>query len=180
MRRDMAKSQSFSVRFYLYALSKLIGQPRQFFSEMQNENGWQRSLGFLLVSSTIFTGAFLLNTRPIHPGVTGSILLANALGMTVIAAGLGYMIMVMVRGRQTPFVRMFNIYAYCSGITLLASWLPYFIFLTEPWKWWLIGTGLRRSAGFKPLHVVVVVSLSIITMIAFFGSLLHLIVSNNG
>lgn len=174
MNATRSKQPSFSLRLYFHVLPKLLGHPREFFSETANTAGWRQALGFLLVSSMIFAGAFLLNMRPEQPVLTSGILLANAIGMTVIASGTGYMIMVMIMGRHATFGRLFNVYAYASGITLLASWLPFFLFLTEPWKWWLIGTGLKRHAGFESKHVAIIVTLSILTMIALFVSLVHL------
>ena len=160
--------------FYFQALSKLLAHPRQFFSDTANIGGWPQALRFLLVSSIVFTGAVLLNVKPDRPVLLFGILLINAVGMTVIASGTGYMIMVMIAGRQTTFRRLFIIYAYAAGITQLVSWLPFFLFLTEPWKWWLIGTGLRRHAGFKPKDVAIIITLSILMMIAVFVSLVHL------
>jgi len=46
--------------------------------------------------------------------------------MTLISATLGYMIM--IAGRSVIFGHLFCIYAFSSGVTRLASWMPLFSF----------------------------------------------------
>jgi hypothetical protein len=83
--------------------------------------------------------------------------------------------MTMFWGRKVTFRRFFSVYAIASGVTLLASWIPLFIFITEPWKWLMIGIGLTQTVGLKWLHSVLVIVLSIGMMVLFFWSLLPLI-----
>jgi len=164
----------FSVSFYFQALAKVLGEPGAFFSELQ-ATGFKQPVGFLLVSSAFFTGASLL-TRP-YPGqiLSGGILFINAIGMTFIAAGLGYILMTLFFGKKVTFSRLFAVYAYASGVTLLASWIPLFVWLTEPWKWVLIGMGLTKSCDFRWNQTVGVIGGSIGIMVLFFKSLMPLI-----
>ena len=90
------------------------------------------------------------------------------MGMVFIAAGIGYMVMTMIMGRRVTFVRFFSIYALSAGVTLLASWLPFFIWLTEPWKWWLIGTGMIKCCGFRLFQVLVIIGVSMGVMFLLF------------
>jgi len=165
----------FSIGFYFQALAKVLGEPGTFFSELSTDRGFAQSSGFLLVSSAFFAGTSLL-TRPLdRPLLTGGIFLINAIGMTVIAAGLGYMLMSMFFVKKHTFSRVFAIYAYASGVTLLAAWIPLFIWLTEPWKWLLIGLGLTKACGLRYSQSSFIVVISIGIIILFFRSLLPLI-----
>lgn len=168
-------SGQFFVGFYFQSLAKVLGTPNTFFRELPIEAGFKQSFGFLMFSSVFFAGASLLTRQFVQPLLSGGILFINAIGMTFIAAGLGYMLMTMFFGRKVTFSRLFAVYAYASGVTLLASWIPLFIWLTEPWKWVLIGMGLTKSCDLQWNQAVLVIGGSIGIMVLFFKSLLPLI-----
>ncbi len=165
----------FSIGFYFQSLAKVLGEPGTFFSELPHDDSFKQSLGFLMVSSGFFAGASLLTREFSQPLLTGGIFLINAVGMTVVAAGLGYMLMSMFFGKKVTFSRLFAVYAFAAGVTLLASWIPLFFWLTEPWKWVLIGMGLTQSCGFRWHQAVAVIAGSIGIIVLFFRSLLPLI-----
>ena len=98
----------------------------------------------------------------------GGIFFINAVGMVLITASLGYMVMIMTLGKRATFIRFFSIYAFSSGVTLLASWLPFFLIITEPWKWWLIGIGMMKCWGFTRGQAIMVILLSLGILILFF------------
>ena len=171
----MDSTQNFSFRFYFHALSKMLGEPRCFFSELPVDLGFIKPLVFLIVSSIFFTGASLISSMPANPFFIGGIFFINAVGMVLIASGLGYIVMVMIMGRSVTFERLFSIYALSSGLTLLAAWVPFFIWLSEPWKWWLIGTGMARACGFSGRQVILIIGLSLGIMILLFWGTLPLV-----
>lgn len=168
----------FSVRYYFVALSKILGTPNSFFKELSDATGFKQSMGFLLVSA-IFSTTALLMTQPLeNPVLTGVIYFVNAVGMTVIAAGLGYMMVTMFAGPKVSFCRIFGVYAFASGVALLASWIPLFVWITEPWKWILIGIGLAKYCGLGWRFSILVILISVTVIILFFWSLLPVISSN--
>jgi len=142
---------------------------------MPADTGLNQSMGFLVVSAGFFACASLLTRQFERPLLTGGIFFINAVGMTIIAAGLGYMLMSMFFGKKTTFSRLFAVYAFAAGVTLLASWIPLFIWLTEPWKWILIGIGLTKSFGFRWHQAAFVLGGSIGILVLFFQSFLPLI-----
>lgn len=170
----MSGDESFSPGFYFRTLSRMLEEPRRFFSELSPEIGVFRPLMFLTVSSVLFTSGSLLGTGDSVSAFEG-ILFANAVGMVFIASGIGYMILVMMVGRRTTYGRVFAIYAFSAGVTLLASWIPFFLWITEPWKWWLIGIGLTRNLGLSRKQALIVIGLSIGVLYLFFRSLLPLL-----
>ena len=159
-------------RFYFHTLNKMAGEPGQFFSELPADLGWLKPLGFLIVSSLFFTGAIVISGLPAIPLYLGSIFFVNAVGMALIASGLGYMVMVLILGRSVTFKKFFSIYAFSAGTTLLAAWIPFSIWFTEPWKWWLIGTGMSRSCGFKSRQIIMIIGLSMVMMLLIFHAVL--------
>ena len=168
-------TDQFSFGFYFKALAKVLGEPGTFFRELPVDSGFNQSFGFLLMSSVFFAGASLLTRQFTQPLLTGCIFFINAIGMTMVAAGLGYMLMSMFFGKKVKFSRLFAVYAYASGVTLLASWIPLFVWLTEPWKWVLIGMGLTKSCGLRWNQTIVLIGGAIGIMVLFFRSLLPLI-----
>jgi len=95
--------------------------------------------------------------------------------MVFIMAGLGYLVMTLSIGRKVPFARLFSIYALCSGVTLLVAWVPFFVVFTEPWKWYLIGTGLTKACGVRLRETVLIITLSLAIWILFYWSLIPII-----
>ncbi|AOY58638.1 MULTISPECIES: YIP1 family protein [Desulfococcus] len=167
-------AQRFSLRFYLRTLSQLLGSPRRFFEELPENMGMRLPFWFLLVSSIIFTAAGLMNAA-VGPWVAATIFMANAVGMVFVTSGLGYMTAMLTLGRRHSYVRFFTIYAFAAGVTLPASWMPYFLFITEPWKWWLIFTGLTRWLRLTWQQALMVIGLSIGLIILLFWTLLPVI-----
>ena len=173
----MAQTKHFSLGIYFHTLTKMLGQPRRFFSELPRDAGLKQPLGFLLVSSLFFAGASLMSNLTQNPLVMGGVFFINAMGMTFIAASIGFMVMIAIMGRRVTFTRFFSIYALSAGVTLLASWLPFFIWLTEPWKWWLIGTGMVKGFGFGRVQVLVIIGVSVGLMFLLFWWVLPLTAS---
>ena len=157
------------------ALNGMLRHPRAFFNELPPDMGISPPLGFLCLSGLIFSAARLTLTMPAKPLLWGGIWLVNAVGMALIAAAVGYMAMVMIIGRRATFRRFLSIYALSAGITLLVSWLPFFFWITEPWKWWLIGAGLTSGLGFRPIQAGLIVGISIVVIVLFFWALLPVI-----
>ena len=165
----MGASDKFNFAFFFYALTGGVREPRRFFSDLPPETGLKQPLGFLLVTCLFFTIASLVRNMSPNP-LFGGVLLVNAIGMVFISAGIGYMLMIMFMGKKAPFSLFFSIYAFSSGVTLLVSWIPFFVWITELWKWWLIGTGMVQSLGFKNSQVFWIVGLSVVMLVLFFWS----------
>ncbi|MDY6854493.1 MAG: YIP1 family protein [Thermodesulfobacteriota bacterium] len=171
----MPDTEKFSLRSYFWILTRLLREPGRFFAELPQEIGLKHSISFLLVSSLFFTAASLWSNTYFSPVSTGIIFFVNAMGMVFIAAGFGYIVMTMTIKRSVTFARFFSVYAFSSGITLLVSWVPFFIWLTEPWKWWLIGTGMMKCCGFRLRQAALVIGVSICLMFLLFLSLLPIL-----
>ena len=176
----MEQTEKFTIRFYFHTLTSTVREPGRFFSDLPPDAGLKQPLGFLLVSSLFFVVAGLSSNMPPNPIFLGGILFVNAVGMVFIAAGTGYMLMVMSMGKRVSFPLFFSIYAFSSGVTLLAAWLPFFVWFTEPWKWWLIWTGMTKGLGFRWTQAVLIIGVSIGMMILFFWSVLPVVSQKGG
>ncbi len=76
------------------------------------------------------------------------------------------------RRKKARFAVVFSIYAFSSGVTLFLSWLPFLVWVTEPWKWWLISTGLKNTCSLSWKRSIVIVALS--TIVLFFWCIQHI------
>jgi len=172
---EIGLKDKFSIHFYVHAVFEILGRPRKFFSELPPTIGVMQPLSFLVLSALFFCSARLMSIRPHTFFLMGGIHLLNAVGMVLIMAALGYLVMTLSIGKKAPFTRLLGIYALCSGVTLLLSWVPYFVVFTEPWKWYLIGTGLTKGCGLKIKEAVLIIVLSLTIWILFYWSLIPLI-----
>jgi len=170
----MERTDRFTMEFYFKTLTRIVTEPRQFFSHIPDGYGFRQPLGFLLVSGVLITCASILSSQPDNRVLFGAIFLVNALGMVLIAAGIGYLTTALISGRRMAFSKIFSVFAFSSGVTLLASWVPFFFWIIEPWKWWLVGTGLTRTCGLRNGQAALVIMVTIVTIILFFKSFLAL------
>jgi len=151
-------------QFYASSVIQLLIEPGLFFWELPEKITLKRTLGFMMICSVFFAGASLLTgdySRSVWK--MAGIFFINAFGMMLISSFLGYVAMVMVNGRQYSFSLVLGIYAFSWGLTLFLSWLPFFVWLTEPWKWWLIYTGFRNTCGIsrKKSLIILVISMTV-------------------
>jgi len=172
---EIGRMDKFSMHFYVQAVFGILGRPRKFFSQLPLSIGMIPSLTFLVISALFFCAASLMNIRLHSIYLMGGIYLFNAVGMVFIMSALGYLVMILSTGIKVPFARLFSIYALCSGVTLLISWVPYFVVFTEPWKWYLIGTGLTKGCGLKLKEAVLMIVLSLSIWILLYQSLIPII-----
>ena len=100
--------ETFSIGFYFKAITRILGEPRGFFLDLPLEPGFKKPVGFLLVSSLLFSGASLLQGRLAQPALMAAIFFINALGMTLIASFLGYLVVLVTLGRYRPFNKFFS------------------------------------------------------------------------
>jgi len=169
----------FTLGFYFQALTRMLSSPSRFFSELPDETGFRQPLGCLTISSLFFAGASL-TTISENQILMGGVLFVNAVAMPFVTAGITFMVMTMSMGKRVPFPKLFSVYAYATAVTLLASWIPLFVWLTEPWKWMLIIIGMVKGCGFKWMQAILVVAVSIFIVVLFFWSLGPVIVQMRG
>ena len=153
-------------------VSGVLVHPRRFFSELPESAAAPQASVFLLVCAVVNSVAGTMYAAPANYLTVGGILLANAVGMTLLMTGLGYSLMWVSGGGKAPFDTLFSVYAFSAGTTLLVSWVPSFLVLSEIWKWWLIGTGLTAGLGFKWYRAVAIIGISIVLTVLIFHWLL--------
>ncbi len=169
----------FSFTFYFQTLTRILSSPGNFFAEVPDDISMRPGLGCLVISSLFFVCAGL--TQP-HDGTLfiAAIGFTNALVMCFISTAVGFGTMTMILGRRVSFQKFFSVYAFAAGVTLLAAWIPLFVWLTEPWKWLLIAIGLVKGCGMRWFQAVMVIGISILVLVLFFWSLGPIIVYVRG
>ena len=173
--RESSMVHRFTFGFYFQSLTRMLSSPARFFGELPERTGFSQPFGFLMISSLFFAGASLTTLNENHI-VMGGILLVNAVVMPMITAGISFMVMTMSMGKRVAFARLFSIYAFAAGVTLLASWIPLFVWITEPWKWLLIVLGMVKGCGFKWIQAILIAAASIFILVLLFWSVSPLIV----
>ena len=148
-------------QFYGYVLIQILIEPRQFFTELSDKTTLGKSLGFCVLCSVFFVSASLLTGGYSSPVRMGFVFFFNSVGMVFISSALSYMIMVMILGKKAGFKLLFGVHAFSAGVTLLVSWMPFFFWFTEPWKWWLVYTGYKNTCKFswKPALLILLITM---------------------
>ena len=175
MRPNKMFPHQFGWGSYLGVLSKIMKDPRVFFSENASETSWIRPATVLLMSSTFFALASAVMGMPDSTWLMALILFVNAVGMVFITSGLGYMVSILSRKSVMSYQKIFGIYAYASGAILVIAWMPFMLWISEIWRWWLIGVGLVNGGGLNKRDSFFIISLSLLMLITFFWTLFPLV-----
>ncbi|MBN1101862.1 MAG: hypothetical protein JXL84_00460, partial [Deltaproteobacteria bacterium] len=95
--------------FYVRTLGRMVREPGLYFRE-QGGRRIEGSLLFLLLSSLLFACASLLAGPPGgNPWVSGAILFANAVGMAMIGAGVGFAVIILITARRPAFRQVLDV-----------------------------------------------------------------------
>lgn len=167
---------TFSAKFYFNVLAGIIKEPRRFFRRMSQDMNILQPLGFIVVSGVLFSIACSVSDRPDNRFIWGSVCFLNAVGMVVLSSCFGYLIMTMMVGKRATFKTFFSVFSFASGATLLVSWMPFFLWITELWKWWLVGTGMTQACGLSHRQAWIIIGLTIAALFLFFKSVLPMVV----
>ncbi len=168
-----------SLREYFGALAAMVKRPSGFFGNIPKNPGYRRSIAFLILSSIFFAVAGLVANRSQQLGIT-LVLWVNAVGMPAISAVLCFMALTMIKRKRQPFALVFAVFAYASGTTMLASWIPGILFATEFWKWYLVGLGLVKVFELKWTGALLIVGITLASLFLFFYSVFPIVSAVKG
>lgn len=157
------------------SLIQLVTSPGRFFENRRQGLNPYASGSFLVISALLFTVATLVYHQNQANWISGAILMGNAVGMVLILSFVSYIVMVLSVGKKTGFQQVFSVYAYASGASLAAAWVPHLLMFTELWRWSLVGIGLTRGCGLKRMASGWVIVCSIIVMTILLRSILPLL-----
>lgn len=153
---------------FFRVMNDLLMRPKAFFEGMPASGGYRSPVLFLLLCTIVFT----VGSSTYLAGRTwllALIFFANSMAMPFFTAFVLHVVVGMFFGRRS-YETMFRISAYAS-ITQLAAWIPFFGYLTEPWRFFLIGAGLARACGLKWQYALVSVVITFVVMLLFIWSL---------
>ena len=164
MDNTLVSEDKFSFAVYFQIISEITRQPKVFFQNKLIGKSWKTPLYVLMISGLIFSIASVVASMSKTPIMMGLVYFANGVGMVFITSGMGYALSRLFMKTKVSYQRIFAIYAYASGAVLILSWLPYMIWITEPFRWWMIGCGLVKNIGFtiKGALTIILLSISII------------------
>jgi hypothetical protein len=150
---------------YFGAVTNLIRRPHSFFVQHPPE-GMKIPLRFLAISAVFHAAVCFTYVYGRSLPLT-LILLANAVGVPFVMAGLAWMLQTMIYGRGVGFDKAFAAFAYASSVTLLFSWVPALGLLTEPWRLFIATAGLAKGCdlGWKRAALIVVLSVLLFLML---------------
>ena len=164
--------QTHRLKFYVDTLIALLTRPSRFYATRFRDVTPFQALSILTASSIFFavTGAML---RPDSASLTtGLILFINAIGMVIMGSTACYLALATTAHQPIAFKALFSIFSLSSGAVLLIAWVPSAFFLTEPWKWWLIGTGMVNGLGMSKARAVGTVLFTFAVMVILICALL--------
>ncbi len=155
---------------YFQALTGMLSTPGNFFKNVPDDIRFSFPMTFLAISALFYAGAGLTCVAD-NRVVMGIIYFANGLVMPFITSCVTYLIITMTLEKKVPFVRIFAVFAFASGTTLLAAWIPLFVWITEPWKWILAGIGMVKACKLTWVQSALVMAATIFIIMLFFWSL---------
>jgi len=158
------------VSSYFQNLKALALRPGRFFSELPEDIGFGQSFLFLIISALIFSLIHLI-FLPQNSFPMSLILFINAVGMPLITAAVGFAVSNLLMRLHLGFSKFFAVYAFASGLFLLAAWVPSLTWFAEIGKWILVGIGLVKGCRLSRLQAVFLIGISIFLMVAGFWSL---------
>ena len=138
-----------SFQFYGFAVIQLLIEPKRFFIELSNNTTVVKSLGFCMVCSIFYVAASLLTCGYLNTVKMGFIFFLNSAGMIFLSVYLSNMVDRIFIKTKCDFELFFSVYVFSSSIVLLVSWVSFSLWITEPWKWWLVYTGLKNTCSFS-------------------------------
>ncbi len=141
----MVESIKKSFQFYGVAVIQILIEPRRFFVELSTHTTLVKSLGFCLICTVFYATASLLTDSYSHSAQKGFVFFSAGVGVVLISAGFSYLILTLAGEEKLDFGQFFSVHGYSSGVVLLVYWMPVFIWVAEPWRWWLLYTGFRKT-----------------------------------
>jgi len=167
---DASSAPRFTAGLYFQSLTGLLGSPRRFFTDLPPQEGFRIPSLFLLFSALFHTAAFMTTVSE-HRALMAAIVFLNGMTMPLAGAAGAFMVARMSTRQPASFTALYAVYAYASGVVLLASWIPLFVWITEPWRWTLIFLGLVKTAGLSRRLALLVLAGSVLLVALFFASL---------
>jgi hypothetical protein len=161
-------SDFFNIALLAKSTGSLLTSPRRFFSGEGKTAHWPRALQLVTLSALLAAGAVCIVNGTATPWFGAALFVFNAVGLVLISAVFGILIIRLIPAVHVSFGQLFAIYAFSGSLPILISWIPGAFLTTEAWRWCLIGIGLTRSCGLLWRQALVVIAGSIgLTMIVF-------------
>ena len=113
--------------------------------------------------------------QPASPWLSGCIWFCNAVGMVFITSLFGYLGVRLTQDNHVTLGQLLRLYAFAGSMPTLISWIPGSFWITETWRWWLVGIGLTRGNNLPWRQTAIVIGCTIGLTILFFWSIMMII-----
>ena len=148
---------------------QLLIEPGEFFRGLTRTTSLKKAMEFIGLGSVFYAvSSLLIGASPQAPWPMGAIFFFNALGACLISSLIAYGIGGILCRQKIGVAHFFMIHAFAWGITLFLSWLPFLLWLTEPWKWWLIYLGYRHSCRIGQRMALCIVGGTLVVQFSLF------------
>lgn len=159
----------------LEALSGVTFSPRRWFKDVFPTVTPREAGTLLLLASLFYAAAGALPLSDSGALVRVGVLLVNALGMTVLHAGVVWLVGVVGGGPALPFARLWTVFAIGTCPTLLIAWIPFTFFFSEPWRWVLVALGMIDGMGIGTKRTVLMLLIAGMLSATMMLSILRLV-----
>lgn len=166
---------SLGIRGYFEVLSDVVRSPLRFFESVADEKGSKRAGTFLFISA-IFYSSVSMTYFYDRSFLFGTIILANAMLMPFLTAGITYALDGLFVRNGMQFSKFYIVYAYATGAMMLISWLPSLGWVFEPIRAALVCVGLVKVCGYRWIQAVIMVVATAIVLVTLFWLLAPLLV----
>lgn len=172
---ESPRAPRFGVGVYFKMLQMLIVSPRQFFTAMGEDTAISGCAFKFLLISGVFHSCVYMTYFTERTAAVAIALVLNALGMPVLLAGLTHLAHAMTSSDKISFRKLFAIYAFATGTTMIVSWIPAVHILTELWRFILVVIGLVKACGLSWVRSVLLVLAGVVLLLMLFWSLFPLL-----
>jgi|GEM_PF-5382485 hypothetical protein len=166
--------KSLSIKAYLHTLSSIIKEPKKFFRNLPENSDLKSPLSFLAVSLAISTVVFITGSSFQASPEAAAVYFINAAVMSTAASMALFAALKFFLFKNVKLKKCFSLFAYSAGATVIAAGVPFLLWMTEIWKWWLVGVGINQNLKIKPILSFIAVVLSIALVISTFASILYI------
>ena len=168
------------LHYFFSTQLRLMRRPDLAFEELFRNPDLIRMGVIFFMSAALYCCASLIFSPTGQPVAQAAVLALNTIGMVLVEIVIGYILVAILTGTFVSLKMITVIYAVSWATMLMIAWIPFSLWLTEPWKWLLIGIGLKKQYHLKGWKAILIVLSSIVLIVWIFNRFIPSGVTNIG